>query len=138
MMREMFGIKEFGMKKDKVKVAAQTQLTGIMMETSGVGTNKEEQEDEDPALTKKQMWDVRRWFMAVKSRTMEERRKEREERGSASFWKYSKERDWKKLLEDSAKDLHIDLVEGNPIPFRLRNKLAAELRDIGFRFGFDI
>ena len=84
------------------------------------------------------MWDVRRWLMAVKSRTMKERFGEREDRAHDSFWKYSKESDWNKLLKDTAKDLHIDLEEGNPISFELRNQLAAELRNIGFRFRFDI
>ena len=106
------------------------------LKVAGKWNAVEESTDE----AKQQRWDVRRWMIAIKRRTKKERDKEREDWGDGrnSFWKYSKESDWHKLLNDTAKDLQIDLAGENYIPPEFKNQLAVELSKIGFRFEFSV
>ena len=95
-------------------------------EGAGNGSLPEELKDGE----KKQIWDVRRWVLAIKRRTNEGR----EDCRGHSFWNLSKYSDWWKLMLATARDLSIDLVEGDPIPREFRSQLVKELKNIGFTF----
>ena len=105
-MRGKVGIKETGVKKDKVKVGAQKPVTGKMMVPNGVVKNKEETNDDDLALTNDQ----------VRQLWKEEHHRRMKEKGHICGveWSGGLTKEWntgKPLLKSIAEEIHRDAMK---------------------------